>query len=193
MKYLRAFSLNSSACQIGGGQIDRSWLYCCWNKKDHKYCSRKARTTHLRNFDEKKSLFLSLRTRPLFYFPRRWLKVILLAYLYLLLYTEQRVKTGYFSELFGKSKTYNNKVNLSTYQKFWTFIWTKVKKNLFFRRIFFSSSEKLTFEKENVIFFNTFLNFDLFYLIVVNFLWISFIWTFRTSGTWFFKRQYPLC
>ena len=48
---------------------------------------------------------------------------------------------------------------------------------------FFPSSEKLIFEKENVILFNTFLNLDLFYLIVVNFLWISFIWTFRTSGT----------
>ena len=44
------------------------------------------------------------------------------------------------------------------------------KKIYFFRRIFFSSSEKLTFEKENVIFLNTFLNFDLFYLIVVIFL-----------------------
>ena len=44
------------------------------------------------------------------------------------------------------------------------------KKIFFFRRIFFSSSEKLTFEKENVIFFNTFFNCDLFYLIVVNFL-----------------------
>ena len=49
------------------------------------------------------------------------------------------------------------------------------KKNLyFFERfffwIFFSSSEKLTFEKENVIFFNTYLNFELFYLIVANFL-----------------------
>ena len=43
------------------------------------------------------------------------------------------------------------------------------KKINFFRRIFFPSSEKLTFEKENVIFFNTFLNFDLSYLIVVVF------------------------
>ena len=33
------------------------------------------------------------------------------------------------------------------------------KKIYFFRRIFFSSSEKLTFEKENVIFFNTYLNY----------------------------------
>ena len=33
-----------------------------------------------------------------------------------------------------------------------------------------NESEKLTFEKENVIFFNTSLNFNLFYLIVVNFL-----------------------
>ena len=44
------------------------------------------------------------------------------------------------------------------------------KKYIFFRTIFFSSSEKLTFEKENVIFFNTYLNFNSFYLIVVNFL-----------------------
>ena len=43
-------------------------------------------------------------------------------------------------------------------------------KKIYFFGFFFSSSEKLTFEKENVIFFNTFLNFDLFYLIVVNFL-----------------------
>ena len=43
-------------------------------------------------------------------------------------------------------------------RKFWTFMWTKIiKKIYFFRRIFFSSSEKLTFEKENVILFNTFL------------------------------------
>ena len=45
------------------------------------------------------------------------------------------------------------------------------------------STEKSTFEKENVIFFNTFLNFNLLYLTVVDFSWISFIWTFRTSGT----------
>ena len=44
------------------------------------------------------------------------------------------------------------------------------KKIYFFRRIFFSISEKLNFEKENVIFYNNFLNCDLFYLIVVNFL-----------------------
>ena len=44
------------------------------------------------------------------------------------------------------------------------------KKFYFFRRIFFSSGEKSTFEKENVIFFNTHLSFNLFYLIVVNFL-----------------------
>ena len=36
------------------------------------------------------------------------------------------------------------------------------KKSTIFR-IFFSSSEKLTFEKENVILFNTFLNLNLFY------------------------------
>ena len=34
--------------------------------------------------------------------------------------------------------------------------------------------------------FQYFLNLNLFYLIVVNFLKISFIWTFRTSGTWKF-------
>ena len=43
-------------------------------------------------------------------------------------------------------------------------------KNYFFQKDFFLSSEKLTFEKENVIFFDTFLNFNLFDLIVVNFL-----------------------
>ena len=56
-------------------------------------------------------------------------------------------------------------------------------KSTFFRKIFFSTSEKLAFEKENVIFKNIFLNLNLFYLIVVNFLKISFILTFRTSGT----------
>ena len=44
------------------------------------------------------------------------------------------------------------------------------KKSIFCRRIFFSSSEKLIFEKENVIFFNTYFNFNLFYFIVVSFL-----------------------
>ena len=69
-------------------------------------------------------------------------------------------------------------------RKFWTFIWTKVKINLLLlERFCFSSSEKFNFEKENGIFLNTFLNFNLFYLMVVIFLWISFIWTFRTSGT----------
>ena len=43
------------------------------------------------------------------------------------------------------------------------------KKSTFFRKIFFSSSEKLLFEQENVIFFNTFLNLNSFYLIVVFF------------------------
>ena len=43
-------------------------------------------------------------------------------------------------------------------------------KLIFFRRIFFPNSEKLIFEKENVILFNTFLNLNLFYSIVVNFL-----------------------
>ena len=62
-------------------------------------------------------------------------------------------------------------------QKFWTFMWTKIKKkSTFFKRAFFSSSEKLTFEKENVMFSNTFLNLNLFYWIVVNFLQISFIY-----------------
>ena len=40
------------------------------------------------------------------------------------------------------------------------------KKNIYF----FSSREKLTFEKENVILFNNFFNINSFYLIVVNFL-----------------------
>ena len=44
------------------------------------------------------------------------------------------------------------------------------KKSTIFRKIFFSSSEKWNFEKENVILFNTFSNLNLFYLIVVNFL-----------------------
>ena len=43
-----------------------------------------------------------------------------------------------------------------------------IKKITFFRRIFLSS-EKLTFEKETMVFFNTSLNFNLFYLIVVFF------------------------
>ena len=49
------------------------------------------------------------------------------------------------------------------------------KKSTFSSRIFFSSSKKLTFEKENVILFNTFLNFNLLYFNVVIFLSISFI------------------
>ena len=48
--------------------------------------------------------------------------------------------------------------------------WVTEKKIYFFRRIFFSSGKKFTFEKGNVILFNTFLNLNLFYLIVVNFL-----------------------
>ena len=44
------------------------------------------------------------------------------------------------------------------------------KKSIFSRRIFLSNSEKLTSQKENVILFNTLLNVNLFYLIVVNFL-----------------------
>ena len=44
------------------------------------------------------------------------------------------------------------------------------KKSTFFRKIFFSTSEKLPFEKENVIFYNIYLNLNLFYSIVVNFL-----------------------
>ena len=55
------------------------------------------------------------------------------------------------------------------YRKFWTFMWTKVKKMYFFYKDFFSIIKKLTFEKENVIFLNTYLNFDLLYLIVVHF------------------------
>ena len=45
---------------------------------------------------------------------------------------------------------------------------SKKKNNLLIFERLFSSSEKLTFQKENVIFFNTFLSFNLFYLIVVN-------------------------
>ena len=41
---------------------------------------------------------------------------------------------------------------------------------LFLGEFFFASNEKLTFEKENVIFLNTIINFSLFYLIVINFL-----------------------
>ena len=37
------------------------------------------------------------------------------------------------------------------------------KKSTFFRKIFFPNSEKLTFEKENMIFQNIFSNFNLFY------------------------------
>ena len=49
------------------------------------------------------------------------------------------------------------------------------KKNLLFLEgFFFSSSETLTFEKENLIFFNTYLNFNLFYLILVIF-FINFV------------------
>ena len=60
---------------------------------------------------------------------------------------------------------------ISMCRKFWTFMWTEIKKNLLILKgFYFSNSEKLTFEKENVIFF--YLN--LFYLIVVNFLEISF-------------------
>ena len=44
------------------------------------------------------------------------------------------------------------------------------KKSTFFRKIFFPSSEKLIFEKENGILQNIFSNFNLFYFIVVNFL-----------------------
>ena len=43
------------------------------------------------------------------------------------------------------------------------------KKNILFLETFFLSNEKLTFEKENMIFFNTFFNFNLFNLIVVIF------------------------
>ena len=43
------------------------------------------------------------------------------------------------------------------------------KKLIFLEGFFFSSSAKLTFEKENVILFNTFLNLNLFYSILVNF------------------------
>ena len=68
------------------------------------------------------------------------------------------------------------------------------KKNLLFlERFFFPSSAKLIFDKGNGIFQNTFLNFNLFYFIVVNFLETSFIWTFRTSGTSVIDtRDFPL-
>ena len=56
-------------------------------------------------------------------------------------------------------------------RKFWTKI---IKKIFFFRKIFFLSSKKLTFEKENVIFFNTFLSFNLFYLILLSF-FVNFV------------------
>ena len=56
------------------------------------------------------------------------------------------------------------------FRKFWTFMWTKIIKKSTFFRIIFQAVKKLTFEKENVIFLNTFLNLNLFYLIVVSFL-----------------------
>ena len=56
-----------------------------------------------------------------------------------------------------------------TCRKFWKFMWTKINKKSNILKVFFSSNEKLTFEKENVILFNIFLNLNLFYLIVVNF------------------------
>ena len=43
-----------------------------------------------------------------------------------------------------------------------------VKKLIFLEGFFFPSSEKLTFEIENVILFNTFFNLNLFFSIVVN-------------------------
>ena len=54
-------------------------------------------------------------------------------------------------------------------RKFWTLMWTKIL-TTFFRRIFFSSSKKWTFEKENVIYLNTFFNFNVFHLILLSFL-----------------------
>ena len=48
-------------------------------------------------------------------------------------------------------------------------MWTKIKEKSVFLG-FFLSREKLGFEKENMIFLNTVLNLNLFYLIVVNFL-----------------------
>ena len=85
-------------------------------------------------------------------------------------------------------RTYSSFLNLfvnnliAIYIFFLNFLLYSNEKNLLFLEGFFLSSEKLNFKKENVIFLNTFLNFNLFYLIVVNFLQISFIWTFRTSG-----------
>ena len=42
-------------------------------------------------------------------------------------------------------------------RKFWMFMWMKEEKIYFFRTIFLSGSEKVTFEKENVLFSSTFL------------------------------------
>ena len=53
----------------------------------------------------------------------------------------------------------------------------------FFRRTFFKQW-KINFREIKCDFLKYFLNFNSFYLIVVNFLWISFVWMFRSSGTW---------
>ena len=54
----------------------------------------------------------------------------------------------------------SKKTNKHTCQKFWTFMWTKVEKNLLFlERFFFPSSEKLIFENgifQNSIYFISF-------------------------------------
>ena len=56
--------------------------------------------------------------------------------------------------------------------KFWNYwnYYESKKKSTFFRKIFFSRSEELTFGEENVIFQNIFSNFNLFDWILVNFL-----------------------
>ena len=48
-------------------------------------------------------------------------------------------------------------------------MWMKMKKKSTYLNEFFFN-QQLTFERENVIFLSPFLNFNLFYLIVVNFL-----------------------
>ena len=66
-------------------------------------------------------------------------------------------------------------------RKVWKFMRIK-KKIYFFRRIFFFKRWKINFWEWKCDFCNNFFNFNLFYWYLVNFLQISFIWTFRTSG-----------
>ena len=44
------------------------------------------------------------------------------------------------------------KIRVLMCRKFWTFMWTKLIKKIYFLEGFFLSSEKLNFEKEKVIF-----------------------------------------